>query len=317
MSIGIQKAELRQYTPLKVLESNSVNPDLVRLSELKLAKGPVPHFETTDFELIDPWSRKLRKAIREESLRGAFSGQSITEFGVGDGRNLREVGVDTGPIVAVDVDFWRLVAAAANLTADRRDRQVELWHGDAVDYLLEMQSQGRKVGGRAIMCLPQSPDGLNAADKIPSKPNLTKFEPRWGEYGLTLNAAVLTRLSEVATEDLRTMVVVSNRILDRERNALPKETGWEVERQVEIPQVKQDLDTPISWVERFDDGYRFFEAVAENGDGIKYRPISAKEAEIRRATGQAEGLSREALNVYHGLTIWRLAPARRKVYAAS
>lgn len=311
------RTELRQYTPLNLLEGRAINPSLVRLSEIKLAQGIVPHFETTDFELRDPWSRELRKAIREESARGGFKGKPVTEFGAGDGRNLREIGTDTGPIVAVDVDEWRLVAAAANLTSDQRDRQIELWHGDAVDYLSAVQTEGKKIAGRAIMCLPQSPAGLNAADKIQPKPNLTQFQPRWGEFGLTLNAAVLTRLSEVATEDLRTMVIVSNRVLDRERAALPKETGWEVERQIEITQVQQDPDTPIGWVERFDDGFRFFETVAENGDGTKYCPIPAKEAENRRATCLAEGHGRETLNVYHGLTIWRLAPAIRKVYTTS
>lgn len=268
----------------------------------------IPHLETLDFPRSDPWSKLMMRAILNRRESGVFRGKEITELGVGDGRNLRAVGVGISGAVGVDIEKWRLRVAGVNLVTGAHPLAVEteFWLGDAVAFLKRYREAGKQtVSGWVLACLPQSPVGLNFADKYDGSLLLDPYRTDWEKSGLTLNAAVLDNLRPLADNDLRTLIILSDRVPEETKVELFARTGWEVEQEVRVGEpIQQDPDTGIGWVTQIDDGRRFYEEV---GQGT-YHPISAIEAERRRLESMESGLGRKDLNVYHGLTVYQLQP---------
>lgn len=266
----------------------------------------LPHQETLDFPLSDPWSLNMRRIIAKVRESGGFIGQEVTELGVGDGRNLRELGNKAGKALGVDIEDWRLRVAGVNLVTGPAplDTTVDLWRGDAVEFLQQLEATGRKrLSGWVIMCLPQSPSGVNFADRYDGLSTLDSYRADWEQSGLTLNAATLSNLRERA-DRLKVLVILSDRVPPQIRAKLLLETGWQVDREFQTPEpIQQDPDTGIDWVSQIDDGKRFYEWVATD-----YRPISAIEAEKRRLASLDSGTGRERLNVYHHLSVYQLSP---------
>lgn len=279
-------------------------PNLLRPVILHVNGRTYDILETPDFPTSDPWSLAFRRVLENLEESGYFDGQHVTEFGVGDGRNLI-IPKKARSLLGVDIDLWRLEGAKHNIdTHGKKKTPVMLSHSHVIDYLGTLARNDSKIDGRVIMCLPQSPAGGNNADKYQVMDELKPYEQEWGKYGLTLNAGVLSLLRSVATDDLRTVMILSDRVPPHIHQQLFQATGWEVERffPTEEP-VQQDPDTPIAWVGAFDDGERFY----EYADGAFY-PIPAEEAEQRRQESVDNGTGREGLNVYHHLSIYCLRP---------
>lgn len=280
---------------------------LVGQNRIEVEGVRIPHLETLDFPRRDPWSLLMRRAIRDRRDLGAFKGKDVTELGVGDGRNLREVGVGISGAVGIDIELWRLRIAGMNLVTGKHPLTVEteLWSGDAVAFLERYREIGKQnVSGWVLACLPQSPAGLNFADRYDGSSLLDSYRSNWERSGLTLNAAVLDNLRPLADSDLRVLIILSDRVPDETKVELFARTGWEVEQKVRPKEpIQQDPDTGIAWVSKIDDGRRFYERIAQD-----YQPISAIEAERRRLKSMESGLGRKDLNVYHGLTVYQLQP---------
>lgn len=266
-----------------------------------------PHKETLDFPLSDPWSLTMRGAIAQVKEEGSFERQLVTELGIGDGRNIREAGKGINEVLGVDIEKWRLQIAGVNLVTGpaRLQIPVDLWVADAVEFLQKIRAIGRnRLSGWAFMCLPQSPSGLNFADRYDGLSTLESYLTDWDRYGLTLNAGTLDNLRKVAG-DLRTLIILSDRVPEEVRTRLIIQIGWQVERQFQTKEpIQQDPDTGIGWVSQIDDGKRFYELVASG----EYSPISAEEAERRRLASLASGRGRDELNVYHHLVVYQLRP---------
>ena len=307
--MSVAEAKVKPFTPTPGYQFPE---GVVIKTHINVDGHSFPHIETTSFPRSDPWSIKMRRSARRVRESGRFDGAIVRELGVGDGRNLREAGQRIIRAEGVDVDDWRLEAAHQNLISGEAPLNVEvkLWQGDAVDYLLDHQGNGReRFKGWVLMCLPQSPEGNNAADTFGSTPNLDSYRERWDKTGLTLNAAVLDNLRKIADADLRALVIISNRVQPKYRDAVIKETGWEVEAKYKTEHpVQQDDDTGVSWVEKIDDGRRFFEKTQK---GV-FVPIVAAEAEKRRQASVESGLGRKDLNAYHHLTVYELKPGGKK-----
>ena len=265
------------------------------------------HIETLDFPLHDPWSLFMRGVVARVRQRRGFEGQLVTELGIGDGRNIREAGRGVKEVLGVDIEEWRLKAAGVNLVTGpaRLEIPVELWRAEAVEFLRNFGTIGRhRLSGWAFMCLPQSPSGLNFADRYDGSLTLNSYHADWDRSGLTLNAGALDNLRKVAG-DLRTLIILSDRVPADIRIRLINQTGWQIERQVQTSEpIQQDPDTGIGWVSQIDDGGRFYELVAPK----QYSSISATEAEKRRLESLVSGLGRDRLNVFHHLTVYQLRP---------
>ncbi len=279
----------------------------VRQTEITVKGQVFPHLETVDFPYDDPWSKFMRGVISQVREEGGFKGRSITEFGLGDGRNIREVGNDVQEVLGIEIEKWRLQTAGVNLVTGpaRLNCPVELWRADAVEFLQKFRPvTGRnRLSGWVIMCLPQSPEGINVADKYDGSFTLNSYRRDWDLPGLTLNAAALDNLRVAADSSLRALIILSDRVPPEIRTKMIVETGWQVERQFQTPEpIQQDPDTGIHWVAQIDDGQRFHELVANRF----YSPISAIEAERRRLASIASGRGREELNVHHYLTVYQL-----------
>lgn len=292
---------MERYIPKKGYPF-TFSPDQVGLTTLEIDGRTIPHLQTVDFPVSDPWSLHLRRAVADLRTRGDFNGISVTELGIGDGRNIREVGSGVTGVLGIDIERWRVEAAVLNLAEHAAKSSFELWVGDAVTYLQELKRSKTSIGGWALMCLPQSPEGLNSADRYDGASNSAAYRTDWEMSGLTLNAAVLDHLRQVADQTLRVLIILSDRVPDEIKHSLFTITGWEVEQATRTPEpIQQDPDTGIAWVSRVDDGRRFYEKV-----GNSYNPITAIEAELRREQSLQSGLGREVLNVYHGLTVYQL-----------
>lgn len=282
---------------------------VVGSTTLEINGQAIPHFQTLDFPVPDPWSLNKRRVLSIIRREGSFRGRSIVEIGIGDGRNEREVGDDIREVVGIDIELWRLQVAGVNLVTGpaKLHAPIELWKGDGVEWLQNLrQATGReRLSGWVIICLPQSPEGLNAADRYDGSLTLNSYRTDWDKYGLTLNAATLDSLRAVAAYDLRVSVTLSDRVPEEARTRMIRQTGWEAERPFSTPEpIQQDPDTGIQWVSRIDDGQRFYEFVATG----QYSPISAIEAERRRLASLASGQGRDELNVYHHLYVYQLRP---------
>lgn len=270
-----------------------------------------PHLQTLDFPQTDPWSQVMRRVIAQVRQNGGFIGQTIAELGIGDGRNIREVGRDIRDVLGVDIEEWRLQIAGFNLVTGpvRLEMPVDFWWADAVELLQNLKVTGReRLSGWTIMCLPQSPEGLNVADRYDGLSTLASYRAEWDRFGLTLNAATLDSLRLVAASDLRTLIILSDRVPPEIRTRVIAETGWQIEKQFQTEEpVQQDPDTGIKWVSQIDDGRRFYELVSPQ----QYSPISAVEAERRRIASLTSGRGRDELNVYHHLSVYQLKPYSR------
>lgn len=300
------RAEVLRFTPdSRVLDSSFAVP-----SEIFLGNRRSPHVETADFPQSDPWSRFMVDTIEALREQGAFHELPIFELGVGDGRNIRHAGISIAEVTGIDLEERRLDLAWGNLVEHRlNDVPVEFWQGDAIELLHKwpLLKRGEKIGGWAFVCLPQSTQAGNTADGYDSHASLlAPYKELWDPYGLTLNAAALSKLRAVAAPNLRALVIISDRVPPVVREELVKRTGWIVENEflTEEP-IQQDPDTGVEYVKEFDDGKRFYEL----RDGI-YQPISARVAEERRLHSLSTGQERIGLNVYHHLNIYQLAPAQ-------
>ncbi len=294
---------IERYTPKKEIDLVG-RP--VGHSFLEVGGKIVPHLETLDFPKEDPWSLSMRGVIAQVRNEGGFRGQHALELGIGDGRNAQELGPDVKSVVGVDIESWRLEVAGYNLVTGpaRIKSPVELWRGDAVEFLRDLKVIGRdKLEGRVIMCLPQSPDGANATDKYNGSVALNDFRTAYDKYGLTLNAAVLDVLRPIVDKDLVLYAIVSDRVIPQAKQDMFRRTGWQVLREFRTDDpVQQDPRTGVHWVRYVDDGRRFFEKNPDN----RFTPISAIEMENRRVESMASGSFREGLNGYHYLTVHEL-----------
>lgn len=300
VQIGIER-----YIPKNKIDFAS---DRVRLTTMEVEGSIFLHQETLDFPKDDPWSKTTREVISQIRREGRFIGQSVTELGIGDGRNIREAG-RVGEVLGVDIERWRLGVASNNLIkgSDPLSVPVELWKADAVEFLQEFKQTGReRLSGWVIMCLPQSPSGENAADTYDGLATLSSYRSEWDKYGLSLNAATLDQLRQVASRDLRVLVTLNDRVPFEPKESMFSQTGWSIESQFQTQEpIQQDPDTGIEWVAAVDDGQRFYELTSKG-----HSPISAIEAERRRLVSLASGEGRDGLNVYHNLTIFELTSRR-------
>lgn len=297
------QTEVRRYIPSSELVRNTVLQERTTLGMIKVDGVTYPHLETPDFPKSDPWSRQLRKVIEGFRRSNSFKGEMLTELGIGDGRNIREAGSGLLRVVGVDIEEWRVQTAAVNLITGSHpiDAPVDLYVGDAVDFL---RGQKEDMSGWVLMCLPQSPEGINSADRYDGLGSLDSYRRDWEYSGLTLNAAALDSLRAVSDANLRALVILSDRVPDEIKSDLFFKTGWQIENKFSTAEpVQQDPDTGISWVSKIDDGRRFYEK-----SHADFRPISAVEAEARRQESLASGKGREKLNVYHGLTVYNIKP---------
>jgi hypothetical protein len=245
----------------------------------------------------------LRSTLQGLRAKDFFVGQKITEFGIGDGRNIRTLGSNAG-VFGIDIEKWRVEVASINLAYDRIHDGFKLWSGDVLHYLQKLVRSGANLTGRVIMCLPQSTEGQNTSDRYEESLSLHHYKSQWGASGLALNAGVLDALKEIADGSLRALVCLSDRVPEETKQRLFSETGWVVEDIFKTPDpIQQDPDTGVFWVTKIDDGQRFFEKVAN-----RFSPISASEAERRRLAFESSQPG-AGLNVYHGLSIYQL---RRK-----
>lgn len=298
---------LERYIPGSRGDNVSFNPAKVNSNILEVSGGQVQHLETRDFPLTDPWSEYLRKIIAGVRDRGVFNGRLVTEFGVGDGRNLRLLESRPAGMLGIDVESWRVEVAGANFVSDTHLARIplELWSGDAVGFLQDCKARRRSLDGWVIMCLPQSPEGINSADRYDGASNLDPYRGDWERSGLTLNAAVLDNLRTVSDRSTRVLIILSDRVPDGIKESLFSQTGWvgEAAYRTEHP-IQQDPDTGIAWVQTIiDDGRRFYQQV--NGH---FEAITAVEAERRRKQSLDSGAGRKELNVYHNLTVYSLRP---------
>lgn len=272
----------------------------------------VDHIQTEDFPTADPWSYFFRKTVAGLRDEGEFDGRIVTEFGAGDLRNLRILGGRISGFRAVEIDPERLRIGAANLVLHKELRLLphDLIEGDAVAFLDEWREEAKgQIDGWVFMCLPQSPQGDNSADKYDPNAALAKYKD-WDRYGLTLNVAVLDKLRQVASDDLNVLVVNSHRVSQEVRQQAIVSTGWSIASEYISPQIQQDPDTGIGWIVEagIDDGTRFYERL---NSGL-LRPISAVEAELRRVEAVESGRGRQRFNVFHQLSFYHLRPNHAK-----
>jgi len=300
-------ARLERFTKTTPLDITTLTLKRAGFTRVNLAGENVDHLETWDFDTKDPWSVFKRQEIGIRRLAGWFNGQTVLEFGSGDGRNFREAGKDATRVIGVEKEEWRSAAAWHNLVniEGRSPETVEIWTGCAVDYLTKLRDEKKKVNVRVIACLPQSPEGINTADKYDASFNIASYKADWDKAGLTLNAAALDNLRKVASAETRALVIISDRVLPKDQSRLFRETGWEIVAQAKTKDpVQQDPDTGVAYVQAYDDRERFW----EKANGV-FRPIDAVTAENRRLQSmQTQG--RAALNVYHDLTEFEIRPLR-------
>lgn len=286
-----------------------INPRLIKFSSINLgtnsfANTEYPHIETSDFPQDDPWSLHMTSVITMLREKGAFAGKDVTELGVGDARNLIRAGRDVTRFTGVDIDPWRLGIGLGNLKNNPLTENIpaEGWDADAISVLEAWTQQERRISGYVFACLPQSPEGQNAADAYQADDPLYKEFTRWNSVGLTLNAAALQRLRPLVDQDnTHVLLMLSDRVPAKTRETMIGETGWHIaaEYPTNYP-IQQDPDTGIAWVQQIDDGNRFYEYTPQ---GI-YTPISAHIAEERRKASTG----RENLNVFHHLSVYDLTP---------
>ena len=264
----------------------------------------VTHLTTEDFQMEDPWSIAMRQAINKVNSDGWFAGHTMLELGIGDGRNVREAanGGKLAGIVGVDVDAYKIDVAEANLKSDSNTASLPrtYYEGDAVSVLEYLGMKQTAVPDRALMCLPQSNDGLqtSTADASDDFPAHAPFRPDWDHLGLRLNAGALTRLAEIASPQTETLVILSDRIPAEIHSLLFEQTGWQIESIVVHERVRQDFDTKLDWMSHLqDDGQRFFD---ETG-----LPLSIEEA-VGRINAFDPLQNQAKLDVYHDVTVYRL-----------
>ena len=226
---------------------------------LGIGTDSLSHALVEDFLPTDPWSDFYQKAVVGLANTGLFNDQTVFEIGMGDGRLSRlavaasnKKGFSVKEIIGVDVTKPRLALAHHNL----KDLgvPVQLIQGDAIDSLEAWEELGNEqFSGVALICLPQVPrqeDKDAGADVYDGRPSHNLFVETWEKYGLTLNAGVLTRLSEKSTKDAQSLLVLSGRLPKNIREQLISETGWNSKGIVTQGRVKQDLDTPLDWMRK-------------------------------------------------------------------
>ena len=300
-----------QIRPYNFDANIKIAPHLVTFGEINNGVHH-PHVETADFPQDDPWSRHMTSVITSLREAGEFLGKEVTEFGVGDARNLIRAGQGITRFTAVDIDEWRLAIGLGNLANNplTESTPTEGWDKDAISVLNGWAQEGKRISGVVLACLPQSPDGQNSADRYKEDDPLYEHYQQWNQFGLTLNAALLTTLKPLVTSETNVLLMLSDRVPAETRERLIKSTGWQIEAEylTETP-IQQDPDTGISWVEKFDDGKRFYEKTSTS----LFAPIDAETAETRRRHSIASGGGREELNVYHNLSVYKLSPRPTEV----
>lgn len=270
--------------------------------------GEIQILATKDFQIRDPWSLEaMVPAIEECRDRGWFDGQFVCEPGVGDLRNVLHAGNTMRRVVGVDINEQKVVYARNNkekFPDQYRGIPIDLYVGDAVEFLIAWQNAGEEPPDRVLMCLPQSYGAGSKADTFKNRPEYARWR-QWDPYALTLNAAVLGQLRTMVTTDARVLTVFSDRINEEVKRAMFAETGWTVENLIKRVRVKQDPDTNLDWMVKavsqghlIDDRQRFFD---HTGAGVSI-------AEATRRVRKSER-GRKELDLSHDVSVYELAPA--------
>ncbi len=262
------------------------------------------HLSTNEFPPTDPWSRLSQQAVEQLAEQGFFDKQEVFEVGMGDAKQSvlaviasKKNSYSVKKVIGVDVTRSRLALAYHNLK--NLEVSMQFIQGDAVDALEAWTDLGnQKFGGKALICLPQVPrqEDIDAtADVYNSQTSHKPFSKNWERYGLTLNAATLTRLKEVSNNNTEALLVLSGRLPENIRERLIRETGWQNNGTVVEGIVRQDPDTPLNWMNgiarEINDGSRFYANEAGK------QTISMLEAISMHQRGKA---------VYHDVYVYRL-----------
>lgn len=278
--------------------------DKVKFRKLPTPEGDKYIYAVEDFPLTDPWSRDgMRKAIGILKKKHWFS-DSIMELGIGDARNILTVGNGIKSIVGVDLEEWRVKIASYNLSHDVYLKSVtrHLFADDAVAFINKLPKRIttkaiNKFPDRIIIILPQSLGGVNTADRFFHHKIYSGYEPQWGKFGLSLNAAVLGSLSSICPKSTEVLTVYSGRIPNNIVTNMINKTGWQIKETVIKTIVQQDPDTYINWmIGKVTDSGKLFQD--SEGHGLT---IVEADRRIHMALGE-----RKKLDVYHELFVYLL-----------
>ncbi len=293
-------------------EQDLRNGELIPYSVALLGFGErkIAHKAMDEFRFGDGWSIGSREAIIAYGLQGGFSEKEIFEAGTGDNRlgglaamTAYECGIPASGLVTVEIDEKKLPLAYDNMRSNEAVAQllaqgaVELYSGDAVQLLEGWGKKGRKFGGTAIACLPQSNsisenNGGTQSDVITNDEWLLPYLADWGSSALHLNAAFLDKLRQVSEPSAEALIVLNHRIPTALHSELFNKTGWQIKDVLRSVTVDQDQDTDIGWMQNSglnDEGNHFTDV---SGNPLTY----AEAARIQKAGGI----------IRHGVSIYRL-----------
>ena len=268
------------------------NLDMQRLSQAMLGiSGGFEKmiYEMNEFPIRDPWSQALAEAIQKIGKNGRLNNNRVIEFGTGVGPQLIQAaysGKDMNKIIGVDIDPWKLAGAQLNFERDelmRRylsENKVDLYQAHAIKFLDEWDIQD--YDGYGIICLPQADPGdsnnATSSDVIGNDEYVMPYVDRWGPTALQLNAGTLNTLAWRSDPSARSLLVLSGRVSPQVREELIAENGWEIEGvAAKAEKVKQDPDTPLSWMMRLNKHEKgdFYD---ENGDDLQFNDAIALHA---------------------------------------
>lgn len=302
----ISNGNVKRFIPEPGLGEQELMEIAIPFSQasLYIANMSFSHLEMNEFPTNDGWSKLMMSAIVDQAAKGNFDGRTILGLGIGDGRNERLAAnlANVGDIIGMDYYVDKLPLVFKNFENDEiikkkiAQGRVRLYEGDAVDFLLNWKKLEKNYfSGTAFICLPQAKGDGTGSDIDKDVESHKPFRKKWDRYGLTLNAATLTRLSEISTGDAQALLVLSGRLPEEIRDKLIRETGWVNKGIVEKGIVKQDGDTPLSWMNEIaseiDDGRCFF------ADAEGKQPISILKAISMHERGE---------EVYHNVYVYQL-----------
>jgi len=266
----------------------------------------INHIEMTEFPIADPWSQLMQQATRRLAEAGGCDYKTLLGLGIGDGRNERIAanivnsrGAHLEGIIGVDIDSRKLALALKNLHNDNFDGllkkgSIRLYEGDATTFLNSWNNhQDKPFSGVAFMCLPQTKGMGTSSDVVNADESHKPFEQDWDKYGLSLNAATLSSLRNIASDEATTLLVLSGRLPEKIRKKLINDTGWQINDSIN-GRVKQDKDTPLDWMlelKDMDDGTLFYD---EQGQSL---PIT-----------EAINRHNQGLPIYHDVYVYQIQP---------
>lgn len=304
--MSVSKCGVGLFSPDRGLSEKELMSIATPFSQafLHIADMSLPHLEMNEFPIIDGWSQLMIDAIEDQAYRGNLDGRTILGLGIGDSRNER-VAANVGnieEIIGLDSYPNKLPLAFKNLEDDEIIKEkinqggVRLYEGDAVDFLLNWNDLEKdSFSGTAFICLPQAKGDGTGSDIDKEVESHKPFKEKWDQYGLTLNAATLTRLKGVSNNNAEVLLVLSGRLPEDIRKKLIIETGWHNNGIVVEGIVRQDPDTPLNWMngiaKDIDDGSCFY------ADEAGKQSIPILKAILMHERGKA---------VYHDVYVYRL-----------